>query len=76
MKQHCKWIAYGTDGLGGKGCTRLRPKLHRASRVLSIDEGAFQKSTSHGGLCECLHSGYTDNTQWGSALHHASGTVI
>ncbi len=26
--QHCKWIAYGTDGLGGKGCTRMRPKLH------------------------------------------------
>jgi hypothetical protein len=28
MVQHCKWIAYGTDGLGGKGCTRMRPKLH------------------------------------------------
>ena len=26
--QHCKWIAYGTDGLGGKGCTRMCPKLH------------------------------------------------
>ncbi len=26
--QHCKWIACGTDGLGGKGCTRMRPKLH------------------------------------------------
>ena len=25
---HCKWIAYGADGLGGKGCTRMRPKLH------------------------------------------------
>jgi hypothetical protein len=27
---HCKWIAYGSDGfkLGGKGCTRMRPKLH------------------------------------------------
>ncbi len=28
MVQHCKWIgcgsAYGTDGLGGKGCTRMR----------------------------------------------------
>jgi hypothetical protein len=28
MAQHCKWIAYGTDGLGGKGRTRMRPKLH------------------------------------------------
>jgi hypothetical protein len=31
MVQHCKWIAYGSDGLlvGGKGCTRrMRPKLH------------------------------------------------
>ena len=28
MVQHCKWIAYGTDGSGGKGCTRMRPKLH------------------------------------------------
>ncbi len=27
MVQHCKWIAYGTDGLGGKGCTRMRPNL-------------------------------------------------
>ena len=25
MVQHCKWIAYG---LGGKGCTSMRPKLH------------------------------------------------
>ena len=24
MVRHCKWIAYGTDGLGGKGCTRMR----------------------------------------------------
>ena len=23
MLQHCKWIAYGADGLGGKGCTRM-----------------------------------------------------
>jgi hypothetical protein len=30
MVQHCKWIAYRADGpgLGGKGCTRMRPKLH------------------------------------------------
>ena len=28
LAQHCKWIACGTDGLGGKGCTRMRPKLH------------------------------------------------
>jgi hypothetical protein len=28
MEQHCKWIVYGTDSLGGKGCTRMRPKLH------------------------------------------------
>ncbi len=28
MVQHCKCIAYGTDGSGGKGCTRMRPKLH------------------------------------------------
>ena len=28
MVQHCKWIACGTDGLGGKGCTCMRPKLH------------------------------------------------
>ena len=28
MVRHCKWIAYGSDGLGGKGCTRMRPKLH------------------------------------------------
>jgi hypothetical protein len=30
LVQHCKWIAYGTDGLGGKCCTppRMRPKLH------------------------------------------------
>jgi hypothetical protein len=25
---HCKWIVYGTDGLGGRGRTRMRPKLH------------------------------------------------
>ena len=25
MEQHCKWIVNGT---GGKGCTRMRPKLH------------------------------------------------
>jgi hypothetical protein len=28
MVQHCNWIACGSDGLGGKGCTRMRPKLH------------------------------------------------
>ncbi len=28
MVQHCKLIAYGSDGLGGRGCTRMRPKLH------------------------------------------------
>jgi hypothetical protein len=28
MEQHCKWKVYGTDSLGGKGCTRMRPKLH------------------------------------------------
>ncbi len=28
MVQHCKWIAYGIVGLGGKSCTRMRPKLH------------------------------------------------
>ncbi len=33
MVQHCKWIAYGTDGLGGKGCTRMRPKLHLPVQV-------------------------------------------
>ena len=27
MEQHCKCIVHG-DGLGGKGCTRLRSKLH------------------------------------------------
>ncbi len=39
MEQHCKWIVYGTDGLGSRaqashlklrGCTRMRPKLHLA----------------------------------------------
>ena len=31
MVQHCKWIAYGTDsdGLGGEGCTRMRPKFNK-----------------------------------------------
>ncbi len=28
MVQHCKRIDYGADGLGGKGCKRMRPKLH------------------------------------------------
>ena len=28
MEQHCKWIVHGTVGLRGKGCTRMRPKLH------------------------------------------------
>jgi hypothetical protein len=41
MAQHCKWIAYGADGLGGKGCTRMRPKLHLpvfgyASRITGV----------------------------------------
>ncbi len=41
MVQHCKWIAYGTDGSGGKGCTRMRPKLHlpvlgHAFRVIGV----------------------------------------
>ena len=27
MEQHCKWIVYGSDGLGGKGFTRMRPEL-------------------------------------------------
>ena len=27
MEQHCKWKVYGTDSLGGKGCTRMRPNL-------------------------------------------------
>jgi hypothetical protein len=27
LEQHYKWIVYGSDGLGGKGCTRMRPKL-------------------------------------------------
>jgi hypothetical protein len=31
MEQHCKWIVHGSDGLGGKGCTRA-PKLHRSAR--------------------------------------------
>jgi hypothetical protein len=28
MERHCKWIVHGADGLQGKGCTRMRPKLH------------------------------------------------
>jgi hypothetical protein len=28
MVKHCKWIPYGTEGSGGKGCSRMRPKLH------------------------------------------------
>jgi hypothetical protein len=28
MEQHCKWIVHGAAGLRGKGCTRMRPKLH------------------------------------------------
>ena len=28
MEQHCDWIVRGTVGLRGKGCTRMRPKLH------------------------------------------------
>ncbi len=28
MEQHCEWIVHGTVGLRGKGCTRMRPKLH------------------------------------------------
>ena len=28
MEQHCDWIVHGTVGLRGKGCTRMRPKLH------------------------------------------------
>ena len=27
MERHCKWIVNGTDGLGGRGCTRMRPTL-------------------------------------------------
>ena len=28
LEQHRKWIVHGTAGLRGKGCTRMRPKLH------------------------------------------------
>jgi len=28
MEQQCDWIVHGTVGLRGKGCTRMRPKLH------------------------------------------------
>jgi uncharacterized metal-binding protein len=28
MEQHCKWISSWIRWLGGKGCTRMRPKLH------------------------------------------------
>ncbi len=47
MVQHCKWIAHGTDGLGGKGCTRMRPKLHlrpvlgHAFRVYGVMAGGI-----------------------------------
>ena len=28
MEQHCKWIVVdGSDGLGGTGCTRMRPEV-------------------------------------------------
>jgi hypothetical protein len=25
MEQRCKWMVYGSDGVGGKGCTRALP---------------------------------------------------
>jgi hypothetical protein len=28
MEQHYKWMVHGADGLRGRGCTRMRPKLH------------------------------------------------
>ncbi len=27
MEQHLKWIVYGSDGLGGRGRTRMRPEV-------------------------------------------------
>ena len=33
-ERHCKRTVHGTDCLGGKGCTRMRPKLHLPVPVL------------------------------------------
>jgi hypothetical protein len=47
MEQHRKWMAYGTDGSGSKGCTRMRPKLH-----LPVIGHAF-RVTQAGVMAQC-----------------------
>jgi hypothetical protein len=32
MEWHCKWMVHGADGLRGKGCTHMRPKLCTPAR--------------------------------------------
>ena len=47
LEQHCKWIVYGSDGLGGKGCTRMRPEVAPARALLgTLSESLVSWHTS------------------------------
>ncbi len=52
MEQHCKWTFYGSDGLGGKGCTRKRPEVAPARSWARFSESLVSgHSSSFGRLC-------------------------
>ncbi len=42
MEEHCKWIVHGSDGLGGKGRTRMRSEVAAARRHLLALGRAFR----------------------------------
>ncbi len=52
MEQHCKWIVHGlgADGLGGKGCTRMRPgpEVARGTGSAGRSRARFPSHWLHG----------------------------
>ena len=64
MEERCKWIVHGTDGLSGKGCTRMRPNLklhlpvlgHAFESLVSWHSSSLQLQV--GKLC-CVTSIYS-----------------
>jgi hypothetical protein len=65
MEQHCKWIVYGSDGLGvgGKGSTRMRPRAEVASAR------SWARFPNH---CQWLHGIIQVRNLEGRAVPHRS----
>jgi hypothetical protein len=57
MEQHCDWIVHGTAqvGLRGKGCTRMRPKLHLPVLGHALRASGDRSCSSFGRLRAVTH---------------------